>query len=247
MDINSNVNYLHDDAIHNTNASKEILPFILEILNPINSILDVGCGTGTWLKTALNLGIKDIQGLDGVAVSQEKLHISPENIQIHNLNHYIDLNRKFDLAVCLEVAEHLPESAAKNIVKILTSHTEIVIFSAAIPNQGGQHHLNEQWPVFWQKLFSENNFYCYDILRNKFWDNKNIEWWYKQNIVIYAKKGNSKLSFATPCNIVTSFIHPELFQLKLDEIERLSSLIKKHIHEPKIVNSIKILIRSFIK
>jgi SAM-dependent methyltransferase len=213
--------------------------------------LDVGCGTGTWLNAARGLGVGEIQGVEGVEIEADKLHISNENFLVHNLTHPLNLNRKYDLVVCLEVAEHLPESAAQNLIEILTSHSDTILFSAAVPYQGGQNHINEQWPEYWQGYFENKGFYPYDILRSVFWGNNKIEWWYKQNMVIYSRKQNMRLAFAEPVESFKAYIHPEVLIAKTKEIEslsgnieRLSEIIEKNIEKPRVGRAFKILLRA---
>jgi hypothetical protein len=98
------------------------------------------------------------------------------------LNKSLNLGRKFDLVVCLEVVEHLEPSSAETIIGSLCRHADEVLFSAAAPGQAGTHHINCQWPSYWQKLFNNHGFVCRDDLRWKLWDNDAIEPWYRQNL-----------------------------------------------------------------
>ena len=88
----------------------------------------------------------------------------------------------------LEVAEHLEEEAADNFVRQLTKISDRILFSAAIPDQGGLHHLNERPPSYWAKKFKTYGFNQLDFLRPLFWDDERIEWWYRQNFLIYEKR-----------------------------------------------------------
>ena len=203
------VSYIHDDIVHNFSAAKEILPLVFNIHQP-TSILDVGCGTGTWLKVAQDLGIQKIKGIDGAYVDRNMLKIAEEHFHEHDLNTPFLLHEKYDLAICLEVAEHLLPSAAGDLITSLTKHSDVILFSAALPGQGGQNHINEQWPVYWQKLFEANGYEMQDIIRHKIWTNNNIERWYRQNIFLVV---NKKHPLATGENKeALSLIHPELFQ-----------------------------------
>ena len=58
----------------------------------------------------------------------------------------LQIDRRFDLALSLEVAEHLPPECGSEFVQTLTDLSSVILFSAAIPFQGGTDHLNEQWP-----------------------------------------------------------------------------------------------------
>lgn len=167
-------------------SAKAIVPTIIELLSP-KSVVDIGCGVGTWLSVFSENGVSEILGLDGPYVQKEKLKIPSDHFLAVDLNNLQTLGRSFDLAVCLEVAEHLPEAASDSLVDALTSFADAVLFSAAIPNQGGEHHINEQWPEFWHKKFSARNFVAFDFLRKSLWTNEEIEFWYRQNLILYVR------------------------------------------------------------
>ncbi len=126
-----NTLYIHEENVHNLTAPREVIPIIMSITTP-KSVLDVGCGIGTWLKVFEEHGIKDYLGVDGNYVDFKKLKISQEKFHTQDLREYWSLNRKFDLVISLEVAEHLPEANADQFVKILVEHSDSIIFSAAI-------------------------------------------------------------------------------------------------------------------
>jgi hypothetical protein len=88
--------------------------------------------------------------------------------------------------VSVEVAEHLPADCAATFVATLTSLAPAVLFSAAIPFQGGTHHVNEQWPDYWAGLFKQRDYEVVDCLRDRIWDNDSVEWWYAQNLLLFA-------------------------------------------------------------
>jgi len=239
------VNYIHNPEIHNFSAAKQILPFLLS-LKPVDSVLDVGCGTGTWLKIASDLGVKEVLGIDGVPLNTNELHIPADSFINDDLTRVIDLKRKFDLLICLEVAEHLPAENAKNLVDSLTNHSDFIVFSAAIPGQGGQNHINEQWPVYWQTLFFNKGYYPCEILRDIFWNDNEIEWWYRQNILIFAPESVLLNLNLTISKEVRPLIHPDLFIEKLDVIQKLNNMIEREIWKPSFKSAFKRLIKSII-
>src|SRR5437868_4403150 len=144
-----------------------VLPLVFSSIAP-SSVVDLGCGTGTWLRAADELGVHDYLGYDGPHVTQ--LSIPQTQFRVADLTRPIPAERKFDLAICCEVAEHLPESAAATVVASLTSLSDDVLFSAAIPRQGGVHHVNERWPDYWQVLFVGRNYSAYDFIRPQIWN-----------------------------------------------------------------------------
>ena len=113
--------------------------------------------------------------------------------------------------MCLEVAEHLPEQSAKTLVESLCSLSDFILFSAAIPGQGGLHHLNEQWQEYWVVQFKEKGFAAFDCIRPKIWNNSKIQFWYKQNILLFAKREKSNDLKQTQCyHIIPNLVHPDL-------------------------------------
>jgi SAM-dependent methyltransferase len=152
------------------------------------SVVDVGCGTGTWLAEFSRMGVRDLVGLEGSAIDPDIADFDPSQIRLCDLSKPFSLHRKFDLAVCLEVAEHLPEDSAAVFVESLVRLAPIILFSAAVPGQGGIGHLNEQWPEYWADLFSRFGFEVRDCLRDRLWRNREVEWWYRQNLLFFLRK-----------------------------------------------------------
>ncbi|MEG5196903.1 MULTISPECIES: glycosyltransferase [unclassified Microcoleus] len=171
-------------------SATEIIPLLLDLLQPIlpKNVVDVGCGTGGWLAAFQKLGITECLGIDGDYVDRTLLQIPLNQFQAADLKQPLQINRKFDLAVSLEVAEHLPATCAETFVKSLIQLAPIILFSAAIPLQGGVEHLNEQWPQYWVNYFNKNGFIVIDGLRKKVWNNDLVEPWYAQNILIFVKQ-----------------------------------------------------------
>ncbi len=203
--------YKHIPETHNKNAASIILPEVLRIVNP-NSIIDVGCGTGTFLSVLQDLGYNDVMGIEGEWLDNTKLYVDRSIIKTFDLRNRFTVNRKFDLAISLEVAEHLPESSADTFVDTLTNLSDVILFSAAIPNQGGQNHLNEQWPDYWLEKFSLRKYSFYDGLRWKFWNNPKVEYWYSQNIFMIIKDNTNDFGLKKVDKPVSA-IHPDLFNL----------------------------------
>jgi SAM-dependent methyltransferase len=216
--------YLHDEFIHNLETPREVVPTLVKMFRPA-SVLDVGCGIGTWLKVFEEQGVKDIVGIDGDHVNRKLLKILPDNFLVRDLTKPWDLGRKFDLLISLEVAEHLPESCSDLFIEALVKHADVILFSAAIPGQGGQNHLNEQWPTFWQQKFLKHGYYVHDTIRPLFWNNDNIQWWYRQNIFLVNRQpGDPGL---------LNIVHPVLFSERtrdLELIERGEIGIERALH-----------------
>lgn len=169
---------------HAVTSARRMVPRILELV-PARSVVDVGCGVGTWLSVFGAHGVSDIVGVDGTYVSGQ-LEIPAEQFIPRDLEQRLTLDRGFELAMSLEVAEHLPATVASTFVASLCDLAPVVMFSAAVPSQGGVLHVNEQWPDYWAALFAEHGYECHDVLRREFWTDPEVSWWYAQNICMYA-------------------------------------------------------------
>jgi SAM-dependent methyltransferase len=199
-------------------SAKEVAPILLSLLK-VKSIVDVGCGVGPWLKAFYDLGIKDILGIDGLWVNKNQLMIPKSLFLEKDLEKPLNLSKKYDLVISLEVAEHLPERYAKSFIEQLTKLGDFILFSAAIPSQGGTCHLNEQWQIYWAKLFEQRDFLPVDYVRGKIWDNNNVDYHYRQNIILYVKKeklkNNKKLYFEykKTKDFPLSIVHPKYYYI----------------------------------
>jgi SAM-dependent methyltransferase len=116
-------------------GAREVLPKVFALTKP-RSVLDVGCGQGTWLAAALEQGVSDILGVDGPYVNLKTLKIPQGRFLSCDLQKPLELKRRFDLVISLEVGEHLAESAAQTFADNLVRHGSVVLFSAAVPGQG---------------------------------------------------------------------------------------------------------------
>ena len=181
-----NALYNHNANIHTVDGAARAFEVLFKEAG-YKSVLDVGCGVGMWMRAAIDAGIPDVRGVDGVALSDRDLQVPGELIQQVDLTKPWSLDRKFDVVFCLEVAEHLPASCAADLVEQLTKHADLVVFSAASPWQLGQNHLNCQWPAYWQGLFNQHGYVCRDRLRWKIWDQEKVEPWYRQNMFLAEK------------------------------------------------------------
>ncbi|MGA7394345.1 MAG: methyltransferase domain-containing protein, partial [Terrimicrobiaceae bacterium] len=154
-----------------------------------STVIDVGCGVGTWLAVLTESGVPDVWGIDGDYVDRSLLQIPRERFLPHDLTMPIHLERRFDLVLCLEVAEHLPADSAPTLVDSLVGLGPVIVFSAAIPYQGGTHHLNEQWPEYWTRLFAARGYAPVDNVRRQIWQLDDVQWYYAQNILLFVERG----------------------------------------------------------
>lgn len=166
-------------------SAQRIVPLV-QAATGARSVADFGCGQGAWLSVWRSLGV-EIQGIDGPYVKRDKLLIPPEAFRPADLAQPIALGRRFDLVQSLETAEHLPEARAAGFVADLTSHAEHVMFSAAVPGQGGEYHINEQKLEYWRALFRDRDFVAVDLLRPAVRDDADVKQWYRCNTILYVK------------------------------------------------------------
>lgn len=148
-----------DDAFwsrHDVGDWDGVARLVLAFFEP-SAVLDVGCGQGSLLASLATrrpgmrlVGIEDsaaalararargvnVAALDIAGASSPDIEAAATRLG------------SFDLAICLEVAEHLPGWHSGKLLRLLTRAPR-VLFSAAHPNQGGVLHVNEQPPEYW--------------------------------------------------------------------------------------------------
>lgn len=198
-------------------SAAAVWPLVLDLV-PARSIVDLGCGDGSWLQAVRGLGVADTIGVDGPWIADGQLKIPLDTMVRQPLEQPVRLDRRFDLAMTVEVAEHLTPARAVGFVEDLTKLAPIVLFSAAIPGQGGTHHINEQWPSYWAALFARHGYRPIDCLRTKLWDHPDVAWWYKQNLIFFASDaglaGAPKLAaeLASAPGTPMHLVHPARYQ-----------------------------------
>jgi SAM-dependent methyltransferase len=167
-------------------SARVIVPWLIELLAP-RRVVDVGCGIGTWLAVFREHGVTGVLGIDGEYVNRSMLEIPQTQFVAADLTAPLPPQGTFDLVLSLEVAEHLPASSADGFVELLTRLGPAVLFSAAIPFQGGVHHVNEQWPEYWAARFERLGFVAVDIVRPRVWADPDVLWYYAQNTLLYVR------------------------------------------------------------
>lgn len=174
-----------DETSHT--SAQAVVPFVMELVRP-RSVVDLGCGTGVWLAAFAEHGVKDILGVDGSWVPGHRLQIPQDTFTPHDLCRPLHLGRRFDLAVSLETAEHLAPECATTLVASLVRLAPVVVFSAAVPGQGGTDHRNLQWPRYWSELFAEYGFVTIDAIRPLICRRHDVAHWYVQNTFLFVDR-----------------------------------------------------------
>jgi len=214
-------------------AAQRVLTVLAGIIPSVDSVTDYGCGVGTWLSAARTiLDARDIQGFEGPWLDEQQLVIDKSEFQYSDLSALTDQApaRSSDLSLCLEVAEHLPASVGDRLVCTLTSTSDFILFSAAIPNQGGKGHINEQWPAYWITRFEHYGFIALAPFRRALWNDADISPWYRQNLLLVVKRSRLnelRLDEADLHTPILPVVHPEIFQAALarqqEQIELLTT------------------------
>lgn len=200
---------IHEESVKSRDEVFKVL-FQMGILNKGMSVVDAGCGLGSWGFEIEKFELNYV-GID-FGVPEDKLVIPKDK--------YLDRDLKipfggydkgnYDFALCLETLEHIEEEYADILIDNLCNLSDTILFSAAIPHQGGTNHVNEQWQSYWAKKFRERGYYPYWVeIREALWNNKDVGVWYRQNIVLYIRRPyeveNYKQLYHFDC------VHPEMY------------------------------------
>jgi SAM-dependent methyltransferase len=175
-------------AIGARRSARPIVALLRQHLRP-SSLLDVGCGRGVWVDEWCRSGVADAIGVDGAHISIDRLEILPKQFVALDLSESFRLGRRFDLVQSLEVAEHIPAANADVFVDNLVAHGDLILFSAAVPGQGGEFHVNEQPHEYWRSKFARRGFSIFDFIRPNVSAIKEIEPWYRFNSFLFAHEG----------------------------------------------------------
>jgi hypothetical protein len=171
------------------------------------SVIDVGGGEGWWAAEFALLGARAVCIDDGSASepADRVLHVR------HDVSAGVPAHLgTFDLALCLEVLEHLDRDAGDRLVGRLCELAPSILFSAAVPGQGGHGHVNEQWPNYWVERFQDRRFRCSGALRWMFWNDETVEYWYRQNLLFASSEPDRFPElFESPMAQPWGVVHPD--------------------------------------
>ncbi|MGE3840920.1 MAG: methyltransferase domain-containing protein [Vicinamibacterales bacterium] len=216
-------------------SAEALVPLVMPLVKP-SRVVDLGCGIGTWLSVFKRHGAT-VLGFDGTWVERDQLLIAASEFVAVDLAAPFDVPGTFDLAVSLEVAEHLPAEAADRLVETLTRLAPVVLFSAAIPNQGGVHHVNERWQSYWADRFRTHGYDALDCVRPALWRNGSVAYYYAQNTLLYVERTHlqrhpelvaaSRDHLDASCDVV----HPALLLETVDRCAQMQDRISALEHQ----------------
>ncbi len=172
-------------------SAASIVSLVAEKLRP-KSVLDVGCGRGVWLSEWQRVGVGDCIGVDGPYIDRASLAIPPERFIAWDLSRPLSLHRGFDIVQSFEVAQCIDSACADGFIDSLCRHGELIIFSSAVPGQGGERHVNEQPLEYWREKFLLRGYVVFDWIRCLISGMKQIEPWYRYNILLFVTDGAAR-------------------------------------------------------
>ncbi len=191
--------YNKDFFLSNQKEGLKIAEWFISLLQDIfefQSLIDLGCATGHYLFYALKEGVSDVLGVEGSPAAFSNLLVDKKYIIQHDLRKPLNLNRKYDIALSIEVAEHIDKKYSDVYLKSMCDCSDLIIFTAATPNQGGKCHVNEQPHKWWIEKFKKHSFRfdkkMTDLLRRKIKENaeagKFIVFWLEPNIMVFCRE-----------------------------------------------------------
>ena len=205
----------HQNEVWRVNANLALLEALLNYVDRPSKVVDVGCGYGYFLRACEEI-LQEVEvfGLDGPWVDHRFLQFSPDSFYTVDLISDSCWPRiEADLVVCLEVIEHLPPDRGLSFCEELVSFKSPILFSAAIPGQGGQGHVNERLPSFWMNEFKRLGFIPTDCLHPHIWVDNRLPFWFKQNPILIVPEEQQQRypHHLKPTNFkLFDRIHPEM-------------------------------------
>ena len=142
--------------LHHYNLFLDLPPFryIADKYHP-QQVLDIGCGLGGYIRMFQEWGTPEVLGVDGSLPSDQFL--SDGNFLHHDLNQPLDLQRTYDLVLCITAIESIDAQTQEKVLEIIHRHSkDRIVFAAAEPNQQDSGYKNlsplSHWLEAWQRL-----------------------------------------------------------------------------------------------
>jgi 2-polyprenyl-3-methyl-5-hydroxy-6-metoxy-1,4-benzoquinol methylase len=193
MSVNTNIydkKFFTNTIKFEKSSAKAVVDILVKYFKP-RSVVDIGCGCGIYLAEFAKRGI-EILGYDGSPAALANSLVG-DKIKLHDLCKPLNLNKKFDLCLSVEIAEHLPTECADVLIQTLTNASDTVVFTAATPGQGPRSigHINEQPHEYWVEKFKEMNFSLEEKLTIKIkteMEANKVVWWVTKNLLIFKNR-----------------------------------------------------------
>lgn len=172
-------------------SARRAAQVIVKFIHP-GSVIDLGCGCGTYLLPFREEGIECL----GLELSKEGLkRCRQRKMPVRRFDIRKDAlktGEKFELCICFEVAEHLPCRFSDRLVGLVTQLSDLALFTAAPPGQEGTSHVNEQPKEFWIEKFGEKDFVLDEKLTGdikKQWEEGEVIEWLCRNLMVFRRSG----------------------------------------------------------
>jgi hypothetical protein len=192
-----------------------IVPLVMARFHP-RRVVDLGCGVGDWLHAFAAHGATEVKGYDGPWVPTSALRIPRSSFTAIDFHAELPAVAPCDLAMCLEVAEHVEAPTAVRCAEFLCRASDVVLFSAAIPGQGGHGHINEQYQDRWIALFASLGYAAFDLIRPSIWMDARVSWWYQQNVLVFANAAAQARFGLEAQPFMANVVHPALYEKNTD-------------------------------
>jgi SAM-dependent methyltransferase len=176
------INYDHIDHEERQPAER-IAKWISSALPP-GTVLDIGCGPGTYVTALRSFGIS-ARGIDVDDRVKGKEHLKYQSLfELSNED-------RADIVLCLEVAEHIEENLADVVAhQVAGTVKKTLIWTAAQPGQGGIGHINCQPREYWEKKLTEQG-----LVRNRELETRMLEFivqgphmiWFRNNVMVFER------------------------------------------------------------
>jgi hypothetical protein len=210
--------YLFVNTIRNHNSAALVLDCLIQYFEKVQTVMDLGCGMGAWSKAMFERGFEEITLVDHPSLPRNKLLIhAKERFNAVDLDVSLPGPGNFDMIMCIEVLEHFKEKRALEILDFICCSTSLVLFSAAIPGQFGEGHINCQRHGYWHAQFERRGFAFYDGFKPNLLSNDSINYWIRQNLFIYFKPSQA-WRFTGLSNTTTSefeLVHQSILNRKM--------------------------------
>jgi len=174
--------------------ARRVLAVLLDLIEFPRSVVDLGGNTGAWCKAFKEAGATRVLCIDHPGVRSDRMMIEENEFMPCDLRAALPEPVPCDMALCLEVLEHLPAAAGEAALDFLTQSAPLVLFSAGVPGQPGWEHINSRPPSYWKDAFQRRGFERFDIIRPRILGDTSLPFWYRQNIFLFAgREGLSRL------------------------------------------------------